>query len=396
MTVKRIFLRPGDGIKSKAFVEPVKELQQLLIKLKLLPESEPVDGEFDSKVEKAVCVFQMRHDLEVNGIVGLSTWAEIDRVLGISRQRDEKPTSEDPVDQPEEDPVADPVDPPKEEPDDKPLEILRFPVLKRGDGLDYPELREFVLVLQQYLKDAGIFPPDEILDGKFGSNTEAAVKRFQAANGLLVDGWVGRETWSVLVNGPVRVYQPDRPKEGVGNFDIPRIIASIPYPDIRVYARESLPLILQSCLDNGVTDLGQIAYVLATAEHESHMGKWMRELASGWDYEWRSDLGNIYAGDGPLYKGRGFVQITGRANYRHWSARLGIDLIANPDLAAQKDIAAKILVLGMRDGSYTGYSLSDFIAGSVRDFYNARKIVNWLDRAAHIAGIAREYLRALE
>ncbi|PPT09224.1 Phage endolysin [Geitlerinema sp. FC II] len=384
MTVKRIFLRPGDGIKSKEFIEPVKELQRLLIRLKLLPESEVVDGQFDSKVEKAVRVFQMRHDLEVNGIVGQSTWIEIDRVLGISQKPPAKP-------------VEPPSEPPKDDSDSEPpVEIPRFPILKRGDGLDYPELSEFVRVLQQRLKDAGIFPPDEIVDGKFGVNTEAAVKRFQAQRNLLVDGLVGRETWSMLIDGPVRVYQPDRPKEGVGNFDIPRIIASIPYPDIRVHARDSVPLILQSCLDNGVTDLGQIAYVLATAEHESHMGKWMRELASGWDYEWRSDLGNIYAGDGPLYKGRGFVQITGRANYRHWSARLGIDLIANPDLAAQKEIAAKILVLGMRDGSYTGYSLSDYISGSYQDFFNARRIVNWLDRAAHIAGIAREYLRALQ
>lgn len=376
MTVKRPILRPGDGIKSQEFAEPVKLLQRLLIKLQLLPLSEPVDGEFDSVLEKAVKVFQMRNGLTMDGIVGQNTWTAIDRKLGINRQPSPTP---DPGD----DKPAPPPPPP------------RFPVLQKGDGIEYPELSDSVAKLQELLRDAGIFPPDEIIDGKFGSNTEAGVKLFQSRNGLLVDGVVARDTWSALVKGPVETYEPDR-KSGLTQFNIPLIIASIPYPDIRTHARDSVPLILQACLDNNVVDLGQIAYILATAEHESHLGKWMTELASGWAYEWREDLGNIYAGDGPRYKGRGFVQITGRANYRHWSARLGLDLVSNPELAANREIAAKILVLGMRDGSYTGYSLNDFILGSRRDFFNARRIVNWLDRAEHIAGIAREFLRVLK
>jgi len=390
MTVKRPLLRPGDGIKSKDFTEPVKLLQRLLIALKLLPVSEIVDGEFDSNVEKSVRVFQMRNNLTVDGLVGLGTWAEIDRTLGNTTHEDEP--DETPDDTPEEKLEE---EKPDEEPPPPP-EVLRYPVLQKDDGLDYPALSEFVRILQERLKDAGIFPPDEVADGKFGSNTEAAVKRFQQLRNLLADGIVGRETWSALVNGLVQVYDPERPGAGIGNFNLELIIASIPYADVRLFARDTVPLILRSCLENGVTDLGQIAYVLATAEHESHMGKWMEELASGWAYEWRDDLGNFYAGDGPLYKGRGFVQVTGRANYRHWSARLGIDLIGNPVLAAQKDIAAKILVLGMRDGSFTGYSLNDFIEGSYRDFYTARMIINWLDRAAHIAGIAQEYFRVLQ
>jgi hypothetical protein len=49
----------------------------------------------------------------------------------------------------------------------------------------------------------------------------------------------------------------------------------------------------------------------------------------------------------------------------------------------------------MRDGTFTGYKLNDYIYGATRDFYNARRIINHLDRAADIAAIAGEYYRVL-
>ncbi len=58
----------------------------------------------------------------------------------------------------------------------------------------------------------------------------------------------------------------------------------------------------------------------------------------------------------------------------------------------EPEIAAQILVQGMRDGSFTGDSLKDHIG---HDFVNARKIINWLDRSEHIAAIADEYLKVL-
>jgi putative chitinase len=55
-------------------------------------------------------------------------------------------------------------------------------------------------------------------------------------------------------------------------------------------------------------------------------------------------LGNTQAGDGAKYKGRGFIQITGKANYATAGQALGIDLVNSPELAAKPDVAAKIAV----------------------------------------------------
>lgn len=176
--------------------------------------------------------------------------------------------------------------------------------------------------------------------------------------------------------------------------DIEKIVSAVP-PELQEFARDSIPLILSEAEASGVTDRGQIAYILATAEHENGLGKYLEEIADGSQYEGREDLGNTQPGDGPRFKGRGFVQITGRNNYTDWSRRLGIDLVANPEKAAEPEIAAVILVQGMRDGTFTGAKLSDFINGASRDFVNARKIVNGLDKAEAIASIAERFFAVL-
>jgi hypothetical protein len=66
-------------------------------------------------------------------------------------------------------------------------------------------------------------------------------------------------------------------------------------------------------------------------------------------YDGRSDLGNVAPGDGERYRGRGFVQITGRANYRSIGKEIGIDLEGRPDLALDPAIAAKVFAVFFRD-----------------------------------------------
>lgn len=88
----------------------------------------------------------------------------------------------------------------------------------------------------------------------------------------------------------------------------------------------------------------RIAAFLAQILHESGSFRFMREIASGEAYEGRADLGNTQPGDGPRYKGRGFIQITGRANYRQAGKDLGVPLEANPELAERPDLAARLAV----------------------------------------------------
>ena len=83
------------------------------------------------------------------------------------------------------------------------------------------------------------------------------------------------------------------------------------------------------------------AMFLAQIAHESGGFHYVRELASGAAYEGRSDLGNTQAGDGVRYKGRGLIQITGRANYQSCGDALGENLIDMPELLEQPDLACR-------------------------------------------------------
>lgn len=137
------------------------------------------------------------------------------------------------------------------------------------------------------------------------------------------------------------------------------------------------------------------AYILATAHHETDRFNTMEEYASGEAYEGRADLGNDQPGDGRRFKGRGYVQITGRRNYAWASLGTGKDLLANPALATDPDLSAILTVQGMLGGHFTGRGLAAFINDGKADFINARKTMNGLDRAETIADIAERYLQAI-
>ena len=131
-------------------------------------------------------------------------------------------------------------------------------------------------------------------------------------------------------------------------------------------AKKYFPLILGALKGEGITDPTQVAYALATMEHETDHFNTMHEYAG---------TNNDYEG-GTQYYGHGFIQLTHRANYVKMSKVVGQDLVSNPELAARPDIAAKIAAYGLKNGSYTGHKLSDYLGGGRADVDGARDIVN--------------------
>lgn len=149
------------------------------------------------------------------------------------------------------------------------------------------------------------------------------------------------------------------------------------------------------------------AYALATAYHETAATMQPLKEYGGTAYYMRlydvtgqnpsraRRMGNAEPGDGARYCGRGYVQLTWRVNYEKASGVTGIDLVADPDLAMQPDIAATILRHGMEEGWFTGKKLSDYLSGGRRDYTNARRIINGTDKADLIAGHARAFEAAI-
>lgn len=85
----------------------------------------------------------------------------------------------------------------------------------------------------------------------------------------------------------------------------------------------------------GITTALRMAHYLAQIAHESGELRYTEELASGAEYEGRKDLGNTKKGDGVRYKGRGLIQLTGKANYKAYKEYCGFDVVAKPELLEQ-------------------------------------------------------------
>jgi putative chitinase len=101
----------------------------------------------------------------------------------------------------------------------------------------------------------------------------------------------------------------------------------------------------QAMQEAGITTPARQAAFLAQIAHETGGFRWFRELGDDAyfrRYEGRTDLGNTQPGDGPRYRGRGFIQITGRANYTKAGQALGLDLVNHPQLAETPEVGARI------------------------------------------------------
>jgi len=102
-----------------------------------------------------------------------------------------------------------------------------------------------------------------------------------------------------------------------------------------------IPHLNRAMLEYKITTPLRQAHFLAQLAHESDRFNALEEYASGADYEWRDDLGNVYQGDGVHFKGRGLIQITGRNNYRRCGQALGVDLINHPKRLSDPDLACR-------------------------------------------------------
>ena len=135
-----------------------------------------------------------------------------------------------------------------------------------------------------------------------------------------------------------------------------------------------------------------VAYALATAFWET--ARTMQPIA-----EYGHGAGRPYGvaiGQfGKVYYGRGFVQLTWEANYQRAGKELGVGLDADPELALQPDIAAKIMIRGMLEGWFTGRKLADFFVGTRSDWLDARTIINGHDHAGNVAGYALHFYQAI-
>lgn len=146
------------------------------------------------------------------------------------------------------------------------------------------------------------------------------IKRLQSRIGVAPDGIIGRGTLAMLFA-----------KAGAN----PERAASLAL-GANVHFRT------HAILETGL----RLAHFMAQVGHESGGFRYMEEIwgptAAQKRYEGRQDLGNVQPGDGFRFKGRGPLQLTGRANYRRFGHKIGIDLEANPEIAAIPSIGILI------------------------------------------------------
>ena len=155
---------------------------------------------------------------------------------------------------------------------------------------------------------------------------------------------------------------------------------------------------LLSKFDNENFTPEQVAYMLSTVKHETaHTFQPIQEKGSWWYFRYLiGKLGIRNLIEANKYKGRGYVQITGRTNYEKFSLILQDDFITNPLRVMLPEIAFKIMIYGFVNGSFTGKKLTDYINENECDFYNARRIINGLDKASLIQGYAEKIREGLK
>lgn len=149
-------------------------------------------------------------------------------------------------------------------------------------------------------------------------------------------------------------------------------------------------LLIKTCKKYKLS-LQEAAYVLATAYWET--ARTMKPVREAyWVSEgWRQRNLRYY----PHY-GRGYVQLTWDYNYIKAGKKLGVDFLPDLDKAMEPRYAAPIIVIGMKEGWFTGKKLSDYIKEGSVNYRSARRIVNGVDKASEIAALAASYEDAIK
>ena len=222
--------------------------------------------------------------------------------------------------------------------------------------------------LQRRLARLGFDPG--AADGIFGGKTTSAVQAFQRAMGLVVDGVAGPATLGAL--------------RGRDDADFPIERAATMFSDAPARNVEvHLPMVLSAMRDAGLGDEDLLLMALATIRAETAAFTPVSEYRSRYNtssgghpfdrYDDRADLGNRGRPDGERYRGRGFIQLTGRANYARIGEALGVGtaLVDDPDRANEPRTAARILACFLADKEA---AIRDALAGG--DLASARRLVN--------------------
>jgi len=237
-----------------------------------------------------------------------------------------------------------------------------------------------VTKLQQRLKEEGFDPG--VIDGKFGPATEAALLAYQKSEGLTADGIAGPRTLAALKLGAATVPLDQPPPDITDTITVDQVAKMCPGAPLG-NIKKFLPGVLNALKARALGDKQMVLMAIGTIRVETGRFEPLGEFQSRFNtspnghpfdlYDGRKDLGNRGQPDGSLFKGRGFVQLTGRANYQKFSGLLGLGngLIDNPELANDPKIAADLLALFLKDKEtrIRNALLDD-------DLATARKLVN--------------------
>ena len=194
-------------------------------------------------------------------------------------------------------------------------------------------------------------------DGIFGPGTQVKVKEWQAANGLTADGIVGDGTWGKMFTTSTPV-TPSAPVMA-GSIDLSKLKGHVPdaviaqLPDTMAKFSINTPLRLAHFLSQAGHESGGFRLVHENLNYSAKglrgtFGKYFTTDAIAAQYERQPEKiankvygsrmgnGNEASGEGWKYHGRGYIQLTGKDNYKAFTTDIGEDCVANPDLVATK------------------------------------------------------------